>query len=273
MTYLTLLLAFLSFTISYSGPIKTIEPGVCPCETYQTKSMELLKKGDAQKFLLLKLDFRLQLVQERMDHMAYFASHKMLIPGKKTKINSSIQELERVESQLIQLSGKIKAEKVFGSEKVKNYLYQIQKDSGLSLKKSSDILFGTYHSDDIPPFQIIKPGGGNKCEEGQTPPNYDCGSVAEGVNRACMDGIQQKMDCGYYARPGVDNEQQMSQDMQECTTAMENSRTACQRANENCNYNYNTQSDQYDFWRRASMQCSLREVLSRPAETQTSTGN
>ncbi len=40
-----------------------------------------------------------------------------------------------------------------------------------------------------------------------------------------------------------------------------------------CDNTYDPRSDQYDFWRRASMSCTLKELLDDPLQTQTANGN
>jgi len=255
----------------YTQPkVSTIEP--CSCTENQRLAMDLYEKGDLQTFLTFKANVRLQLVKDRIDILSYYAKHPKVSAKAKTAILGSIKALKRAENDLKKVSRKIRGAKIKNRKQFMVYLLQIQEGSGVALKRSSEILFGSYHAGDAPPLLILQPGPGT-CEEGETPPNLDCGGVAQGVNNACLDGIDQKMDCGYYADMGNDGQHQLNQDMAECTTAMENSRAACQRAVESCDNTYDPRSDQYDFWRRASMSCTLKDILDDPLQTQTANGN
>lgn len=264
----TLIYSIIFLTLSFSEN----KPS-CDCNAYQERQVVSYQKGDIKTFLKDKNSFRLKLVNDRIAILDYFANHPEVSKENKAKITSSIWELKEVKFLLEKNLEAIQTVEILSAKSVQVFLNRIQDRSGLALKKSSDLLFGTYHGNEIPPFQVIKPGGGTNCEEGETPPNYDCGSVAQSVNNACLDGIQQKMECGYYADQGNDGEQQLSQDMMECTTAMENSRSACQQAIAACDNSYDPNRDQYDFWRRASLHCSLKELIRDPVQTQTSNGN
>jgi len=268
-TYLLSWILLLGFGIN-KPDVSTIEP--CSCTENQTLAIDLYEKGDLQTFLTFKANVRLQLVKDRIAILSYYAQHPKVSTKAKAAIMGSIKELKRVERDLQKVSRKIRGATVKSRKQFMEYLLRIQDGSGVALKKSSEILFGSYHAGDAPPLLILQPGPGT-CEEGETPPSLDCGGVAQGVNSACLGGIEQKMDCGYYADMGNDGQHQLNQDMAECTTAMENSRAACQRAVESCDNTYDPRSDQYDFWRRASMSCTLKELLDDPLQTQTANGN
>lgn len=269
----SIIISILILSITLSGFAKSSPKVPCDCETNQSIQLAYYNKGDFIGLLTSKNDLRLQLIKDRRAIMEYYAGHPAVYTRKKAKIASSIKELRLIERQLTSLSKKIKSAKVTDAKALNDWLHQIQGRSGLVLKRSSDILFGTYHGDEIPPFQIIKPGGGTNCEEGETPPNFDCGGVAQGVNNACLDGIQAKMECGYYASLGDQAQAQLYQDQSDCTTAKENSRSACQRAVESCDNTYDPDRDTFDFMRRAFFACSLKDALDEIPQTQTNNGN
>lgn len=267
--YLTLFVLLVSFgtTQAKSKP--------CNCVEYQKQLAASYEKGDHKAFLKDKTEFRLMLLSERLDILEYGMGHRNLLPEAKPTLSNSIGKIKAAISELKAIKSELKTMKVEDSKTFRTMMHKISGQSGPALAYSSDVLFGNYEADKVPYFKIFgkNPGGGTgNCEEGETPPSFDCAGAGAAVNRDCLDGIQQKQECGYYSEPGADNDARYQYDLQECTTAMENTQSACQRAVESCDNNYDMNADRYDFWRRASLSCAQREISTRPGETETNTG-